>query len=511
MENFMNLENSNSTITYNLTEQDEDEIISNIYSKLEFNKYNFINEIVNDLINDSIYNSGELTDTLKERVKIYEKFGIKIKNVKEIDLVYTYINYNDKKYIRQRESFELFDLDNRLLDYFKDEDKESYHDFLMNIEITRKNLPFIRRIYIITPNSEFIFENEKYIIIPIEEIYGKDKFAKIYFRPNNIVKYLTEIKGLSNIFFFGYQDCLAIKNLRKEYFFRDNIPIIYLQKKMHVKEENIKSIEDNNTIALFQKKFDSNLKLSTINHITLVRKDCINFTKKIFSSNTNINFLLLQYLVGYNFGLYNVKLSTNYNGFYRNNEKNMYEKMNLLKNKKVDFFCINYLNKTYIRYYIQACLVNLAIIDTKVIKNIIFISEKENRKIRYVLPGIERSIQKATSTELNFDYITSDIIEDYHKFGEVLYLSFGVNEKKIGYLNHIAMEMNDIININDILFFLNIGGNYSIGERMKVYYPPKVMRRLDEEFGIPFTKMLGISSVDFGVKIAKISFNEKLI
>lgn len=520
MDKFFNLENSSSIIQTKEKELNEDEILNNVFEKINYLQYDFITNIVNEIINNSIFNIKVLKDNKIERAekkllnKIYEKFNItKNLSIAEIDLVYTYIHYN-KNYSNSKENFNLKNLDPKILSSFKEEKKENFYDFLLNIEITKKNLPFIRNVYIITPTADYLEDVEKFIVIPIEEICGKDDYNKIYFRPCNVVKYLNEVRGLSNIFLFGNQDCICIKNIKKDNFIKDGIPITYLQKKQLQRDGNIKNIEEYNTNKLFQNKFDIFFKLVNINQLTIVRKDCIDFTLKLFNENINIDFLLLQYLTGYFFYLYDIKTTNNdnFSGFYSNTQKNLYERMFLIKNKKTDFFCINYLNKSYVQFYLHACLINMDIIENKIVRNIFFVIDKENKNMKYRIPSIERTIKDVVSgSKIEFFLMDDEKIVEYNgKLGDALYLAFDFPYKKLQHLKHIVLEINEKTSISDILYYMNIECKISSGDRIVAHYPEKVIKNLEEKYNIPLTKMLKIVNLDSGVKLGSIAFNKEI-
>lgn len=525
MDKFFSLENSNSFITETNNLNEDEEIINNVLEKINLIKYDFVSDIINELVSNAIINDVKINKfqrtELKLINKIYDKFGI-IKNLnifEPIDMVITYVNYNDRTYINGRSSFELKELDPVILSNFKEEKKENMNEFFLNIELTKKNIPFIRNIYIITPNPDYFDEIEKYIIIPIDEICGKDKYNKIYFRPNNIVKYLTEIKNLSNIFLFGNNDMIAIRNIKKEILFNENnIPIIYLQKKKIIKDGSTKSIEEFNTNKLFHSKFDTLLKLSNINQLSIVRKDVIGFTRRLVNSDINCDFLLMQYFVGYYYYLYNIKTENNQNhtGFYSITQKVAIERFNSLKFKKYDYFCVNFLNDKFIPYYLHSCLVNMDIIDNKPVKNIYFLIERGNSKYKYIIPKIEREIKENIGNiKVNFNLLSDENIPiNSGKFGDSLYLILGCPEKKWQHIKHIALLINEKSGIGDILYFMNIESKYLSVENNKIIYPKKIMQKLEEKYNIPFLRILRINNDSEGIKTAKLIFSkdiEKLI
>jgi len=510
---FKNLENSSTLIRNIFDDSNEEKIMDNVLQKINLLEFDFINNIINEIINNSIFDVSDVKKSKFERAelklinKIYEKFEIqKIIEEPEIDLVYTYINYNDKNFIGNIKNFEMKSLDSNLLKNYKEEKRENFFNFLLNVEITKRNIPFVRNIYIITPNYDFIDEIDKYIVVPIEDIYCNDKYSKTYFRPNIIIQYLTEIKGLSNLFFFGTQEMIIAKNIKKDELFSSEVPLIYLKKKI-LNKDNVKDIEEYNASKLFEEKFDINLKCANINQLTLVRKDVLSFTKKLFNFNINVDFLLLQYFTGYFFYLYNLKTSnTHYNYFSINVQKLMTEKFNLLKFKNIDFFSINYLTNKIIPYYLHACLVNLDFIENKVVKNVFFLVDRNDKKIKYILPGIEKYIQNYAGSTIKFIIAYDDnIVECNGKFGECIYLVFGCPQKKWQHLKHIVIEMTENACLSDILFFLNVDSRSMNGERVNIFYPKKIVNKMEDKYEVPFSKILKMNN-ESGIKCCNIVF-----
>ena len=511
---FKGLENSNTVIkNENNDIDDDDEIMKNIIDRINLIKYDFINEILSEMIDNSIFNVKEVVNKMERAEvkllnKIYDKFGIqKNSTIGDIDIVYTYINYNDRNYMNSIKNYENNSIDPKLLASYKTE-KEYFQEFLLNIELTKKNMPFIRNVYIITPTSDFLDDIEKYIVIPIEEISEKDKYNKTYFKPNNIVKYLTEINSLSNYFLFGNQDMICVKNIKKESLFKENIPIIHMQKKSVI-NDNKNKLEEYNTMNLFKRKFDISLKLSNSNQLTIIRKDVISFTNKLFQSDANIDFLLLQHLTGYFFYLYDVVTSNDdiYNGFYGNTQKYILERLNLIKFKKVNYFCMNYVNLQYIPFYLHSCFVNMGIIENRTVKNVFFIVEKNDKNSKYIIPTIEKLITNSIEKIVKFNLVDDDNVLEYSgKFGDCIYIIFESFIKKWNHLKHIVLEVNSSTSLNDILFFMNVDCKMATGDRIKVHYPSKVIKKLEDKYNIPFGRMLKISHDFSSVKNAKIIF-----
>lgn len=78
--------------------------------------------------------------------------------------------------------------------------------------------------------------------------------------------------------------------------------------------------------------------------------------------------------------------------------------------------------------------------------------------------------------------------------------------KKWNHLKHIVLEVNSSTSLNDILFFMNVDCKMATGDRIKVHYPSKVIKKLEDKYNIPFGRMLKISHDFSSVKNAKIIF-----
>ena len=243
--------------------------------------------------------------------------------------------------------------------------------------------------------------------------------------------------------------------------------------------------------------------MSNINQMTLVRKDVIGVTKKIFREDMNLDFLLLQYFVGYLFYLYELKIkNTNiYSGFYSSTQKNIFERFNLIKNRKITYFSINYLNEKYIPYYLHACLVNMGLIE-KNVKNIYFVMDKN--KYKYFIPLIERSLRE----KVEFNIISVEKLNTIQgKFGENLLIFFDDSDNKMEEVKHLSILIENINSIEDLLFFINLESK-TPSFNLKVKYPKNMMYKLDEKFKVPISKILNVDNEDSGVRICKIITNK---
>ena len=122
----------NDGINYkDVIEENYELIIKNALEKLNKDQVNDL--LINEL--SECYKSKKKLERLEDRLikKIYEKFSIseKLDEKEPIDFVYT---YNEVPGIA------------------------THLSFFLNIEITRKNLPFLRNIIIITPTPNRILE-----------------------------------------------------------------------------------------------------------------------------------------------------------------------------------------------------------------------------------------------------------------------------------------------------------------------------------------------------------------
>lgn len=536
-----------NTNTISILENDDD-IINNVISKItDTTTFQKIDNDTNDI--DTLFTETKKKskfEIAEEKIinKIYEKFKI-IKNVsqnEQIDLVYTYINYNDKDYknlrmeeLKNKKILGKYNFDertNKIYESYLKNEKESFNDFFLNIEITRTNFPCIRKIFIITPTpfsiNEIYSNDNQIIVIPLDEICNNE-FDKIYFRSNNIVKYIANVKFISRIFLFGCSDSLIINALKKEYFLKNNIPVSQLQRKTLLEKNiddstNLKYLEEFNTNNIFEERFHIFPKLVGINQLTIMRKDAISITNKLFKdSNSIIDFQLLQYLTGYFFNLYELRINkNNSSGFYQYTQKMPLERFNIIKNKSCDFFCMNHMNEKYLFYYAYAYFINIGLIENNA-KNVIFITNN-----RYIIPTYEKKLL-SNCKKLSVSF-SQNIKEE--SFADNIYI---VISEKIGEDSKFQNASNLIIEvcekyfdlvIPDILFFANcyvtsesIFKNCNINKFkdedkiIRINYPKKIIQNLESKSHVPYTRILNLVHYDeetLGVKMGKIFFKKNL-
>ena len=93
-------------------------------------------------------------------------------------------------------------------------------------------------------------------------------------------------------------------------------------------------------------------------------------------------------------------------------------------------------------------------------------------------------------------------------FDETLYILIGNNRNDYNIRNSVIIEIDEKIianSIPDILYFMNIQSNKSnkkwndssekyVNELIKIHYPPIIMKKIEKETNIPYSKILNISN-----------------
>jgi len=562
------MESCNNSLNKFSENNDNDKIINSILNKIGISK--IINDIIDEMIEkiiikneiDKIINEigyeRRVFQSVEVRIveRIYNNFGVKELKNNVIDFIYTHVNYNEswyinlkskelmtQKYLRER------DIDKQsknIFNKFLGEEKKSYNEIYLNVDIILKNLPFIRKLFIVTPTphllKEYYLYNEKVNIIPLQNLTGENDFYKLYFRPNNIITSIKKLPYVSDIFLFGNSDCIICNSLSKDDFFIDNKPTLNLQRKTLLEKNlqentaNIKFLEEYNTNILFEKKFNIFPKLVNSNRVIIVRKDVIDLTLKFFNLNESlveiIDFLLLQSLTGVFFNLYDAKILNKNNcvGFYQCMQKNPYEKFNLIKNKTVDFFCVSFLNNKYLLYYLYAYFINVGIIENKIVSNLYFIIDKKCLDLLYEIPSIENRIRNIIKNNINIKIFYKESINESLKeeSGNKLYIVTG--KENWGDMDGIVLEVNSKFIgqvIPDILYFMNVDLNFGSedlngimkfkeknGDKiLKIHYPRKFIKNLEVLSNIPYSRILNFSyfyeNTNF-IKIGSIQFKKNI-
>jgi hypothetical protein len=340
-----------------IIEENEDIIIKKTLDKLNENNNNDL--LINEL--SECYKSKKKLERLEDKLikKIYEKFSIKekINEHEPIDFVYT---YEEKKSINC-----------------------NHLTFFLNLEITRNYLPFLRNIIIITPTPNRILEyysNDKQIFILHVENIEKYKSITSGFYPEYLIYFLKDLKYVSNVFFYANSDCLISQPMKKADLLE--LKINMARKTLHEDRNQA----EYNANREFEKKFGVYNQLVAINQVNIIRKDVIIMMSRLFGVvNYPIDYLSLQYIIGYYFKIYDIELKEhNSSGFYQYTLQFPYERFN----SKVRHFCFQYVNKKIIPYYVKWGLIHLGIIRNMAISTIYLVGQK----LKYYLPILEKMI-----------------------------------------------------------------------------------------------------------------------
>ena len=356
MEKLEDKSDNDEIICEEVIEENEECIIKNALEKLNKDQSNDL--LINEL--SECYKSKKKWERLEDRLikKIYEKFSIseKIDEKETIDFVYTYN--------------EVPEITNHLT-------------FFLNIEITRKNLPFLRNIIIITPTPNRILEyysnDNKIFILHVDNI-DKYKTLTSGFHTEYLIYFLKDLKYVSNLFFYAKSDCFIAQPMKKSELLEQKI-------NMSLKTLNQdKNPGEYNANREFEKKFGIYNQLVAINQVNIIRKDVIIMMSRLFAIvQYPMDYLTLQYMIGYYFKIYDIELKEhNASGFYQYTLQFPYERFN----SHVQYFCLQYVNQKIIPYYAKWGLIQLGILRNTPISVIYLFGQK----LKYYLPALERMI-----------------------------------------------------------------------------------------------------------------------
>jgi hypothetical protein len=283
-----------------ITDINEDKIIKNALEKLNKDQLNDL--LINEL--SECYKSKKKLERLEDRLikKIYEKFSIseKIDEKEPIDFVYTYKETPGNK---------------------------NYLTFLINIEITRNYLPFLRNIIIITPTPNRILEfyaNDNQIFILHVDNIEKYKTMISDFHHEYLIYFLKDLNYVSNLFFYARSDCIIAQPIKKVDLFE--LKINMMRKTLH----EDKNPTEYNANRAFEKKFGVYNQLVATNQVNLIRKDVIIMMSSLFGViQYPMDYLTLQYMIGYYFKIYGLELKEHSaSGFYQYILNYPYERFN---------------------------------------------------------------------------------------------------------------------------------------------------------------------------------------
>jgi hypothetical protein len=444
-------------------EENEELIIKNALQKISKEQPNEL--LINEL--SECYKSKRKLERLEDQLikKIYDKFSIiyKIDEKEPIDFIYTY------------------------------DDGSSNSTFFLNLEITRHYLPFLRNIIIITPTPNRILEfysNDNQIFILHVDNIEKYKKMSTGFHPEYLLYFLKDLNYLSNLFFYANQECIISQPIKKTEVLE--LKINMARKTLH-EERNIAEYKTNRA---FEKKFGVYNQLVAINQVNIIRKDVIIMMSRLFGLvEYPMDYLTLQYMIGYYFKIYELELKEhNASGFYQYTIQFPYERFNI----QSQYFCIQYINKKIIPYYVKLGLIHLGILRNAPISIIYLVGQK----IKYCLPILEKIIRGIVKIVL-----IDKADKHKAKIGDNIFLVDSSEKIEVDTIMlKISGESIDKI-IPDILYFGNIylphkkeydGDKYKEkSSLLEVVYPKTIIK--NREFLIKLLGYGGTNDEIFGV------------
>ena len=492
-------------------EKTPEQIILNVLEELKNPKIKLENDFVyEDSISEIINIYTNKNVSLKNIENIYKKFNIQPLKTEKIDLVYLYIDYNDIHYSKKiRDEIETKNILHkiemnktiqRMIRAELKKERSSNYDFFVNLDKTRNNLKGLGNIYIITP-TPFILNgilDSKIKIIPLHNLVSNE-FYESYVYPSDVLRFINKIDGLSELFFFGNSSQFICNPLKKANVFNKDIPIVHLNSKNleETKKKTIKNFKEYNAVQLFYEKIGILMNYTCVDKISLIRKDVIHMTNVIFENKIDIDYKLLQYLLGSAFKLYNVDTHENsrISGFLSDCPKNPYEKMNMIKFGMFDYFTLNGIHESYIPYYLYNT------ISKKEVHYVYIMGDTLRYSAFDFIKKIGDNVKNKTIKYV--DTIETDV------FDESLYIIVGSHEK-YNIVNSVIIEIDENIlekSIPDILYFMNVNitqfktfqhNGYNISEKylngyIKIHYPYQIIKKIEKETKIPYCKILNMN------------------
>ena len=491
-------------------EKTPEQIIMSVLEELKNQKIKLENDTkyeisIQEVMN--IYSNKNITS--KNIDEIYKKFNIQPLKNEKIDLVYFYIDNNDIHYSKKindeietkaiLHKIEMNKTIQRMIRAEIKKERNSNYDFFINLEKTRQSVKGIGNIYIITP-TPFILNglfDSKVKIIQLHNLVSNE-FYESYVYPTDILRFVNKIDGLSDLFFFGNSSQFICNPLKKSSVFNKDIPIAHLFEKdlEETKKKTIKNFKEYNAVQQFYEKFGILMNYTCVDKISLIRKDVINMTNIIFENKIDVDYKLLQYLVGGAFKLYEIEKTENsrINGFLSDCPKNPYEKISMIKFGLVDYFTLNGIHESYISYYAYSMIS----------KNEIHYVYIMGDSLRYsAFDFIKKLGDNVKNKTIKYvDKIETDV------FDESIYVVVGGREK-YNIINSVVIEIDEKVlekSIPDILYFMNVNmtqfkkfqnSGYNISEKylngyIKIHYPHSVIKKLEKETKIPYFKILNM-------------------
>lgn len=141
-----------------------------------------------------------------------------------IDMVYTYVNGNDSKYVKKIKLYA------NLNDIYYDKRYKNVNELNYSIKSVIKYMPFIRKIFIVTDNQHPNIDKYLYDLKPITIINHIDIIDSKYlptFYSDVIESYIHNIPNLSEIFLYNNDDFFHFSKINiSDIIFNNSIKII---------------------------------------------------------------------------------------------------------------------------------------------------------------------------------------------------------------------------------------------------------------------------------------------
>ncbi len=160
----------------------------------------------------SVYMVDEKINTIESRLRSSEDI--------DVDVIYTWVNDKDPNWIEKRKKYSS---DNVACSNSADKARfENHNELYYSILSVKKNIPWVRNIYIITDSQkpDWLIEDEQVKIIDHKEIIDAEYLPT--FNSHVIEAHLHNIEGLAENFIYFNDDVFVAKPLEKEHFFKKN-------------------------------------------------------------------------------------------------------------------------------------------------------------------------------------------------------------------------------------------------------------------------------------------------
>lgn len=233
----------------------------------------------------------------KEEEAILLKYDIELEKAIDIrfsiDVVFTWVNDNDFKWQNKYKKYKDVDLDN-YGQYATDNARFNNHNELYySIQGVKKNIPWVRHIYIVTDDQkpEWLDEFDCVSIIDHKDIIP-DKFLPT-FNSHVIEAYLHKISGLSEHFIYFNDDVFVARPLYPGHFFKnEKITSLFLSQKSlsTMKSRGVVTptlSASFNTKKILKYKFDDEIDTPLVHTYVPLRKSMFEEVWCIYSDEIN--------------------------------------------------------------------------------------------------------------------------------------------------------------------------------------------------------------------------------